>query len=182
MPSGAAGGIADYTNSGNPCGHLPFLDMAGVQRAYNEDKQHCIKDTIQNTGLNVQDVLFKSSSDNCAPTDNTVPFLELKAPSEEKTSLLHTANASQQNQEKYEEETTPLLEEALLKVKTQYEAIAAQQGSVTLTIHAAFRKLREALHDRETELIGQLDGIAQGKLECLAAQRAHSSPTNWEEG
>ena len=38
--------------------------------------QHC-KDTIQNTALNV---LFKSSSDHCAPTDNTVPFLELKAP------------------------------------------------------------------------------------------------------
>ena len=71
----------------------------------------------------------------------------------------------------------PLLEEALLKVKTQYEAIAAQQGSVTLTIHAAFRKLREALNDRETELIGQLDGIAQGKLKCLAAQREHIETT-----
>ena len=131
---------------------------------------------------------LQGSSDHSSPTDNTVPFLESKAPSEEKTSLLHTANASQQNQEKYEEETTPLLEEALLKVKTQYEAIAAQQGSVTLTIHAAFRKLREALNDRETELIGQLDGIAQGKLHgesagvsCSTerAHRNHSSPTNW---
>ena len=35
---------ASAVSSGNPCGHLPFLDMAGVHHAYNEDKQHCIKD------------------------------------------------------------------------------------------------------------------------------------------
>ena len=76
-----------------------------------------------------------------------------------------------------QEETTPLFEEALVKVKTQYEVIAAQQESVTPTIQAAFRKLQETLHDRETELIGQLDGIAQGKLKCLAAQREHIETT-----
>lgn len=40
--------------------------------------------------------------------------------------------------------------------------ISTQQATIEEDIHATFRKLREILNDRETELINQLNRIACG--------------------
>ena len=82
--------------------------------------------------------------------------------------------------EKYREEITSSLEpmekqvmtikKALTLIEQCREEISDQRAVIKDNIHTTFRRLREVLTVRETELIGQLHQITQGKLKGLAAQ------------
>ena len=82
--------------------------------------------------------------------------------------------------EKYKEEITSSLkpmEKQVTTIKKTLELIeqcrgeiSDQQTAIEDNIHVTFRRLREVLTVRETELIGQLHQTTQGKLKGLAAQ------------
>ena len=83
--------------------------------------------------------------------------------------------------EKYKAEVTSLLGPmekqvtVIMKALGQLDArcgeISDQRTAAAVNIHTTFRRLREVLDVRETELIGQLDLETQVKLKGLAAQR-----------
>ena len=83
--------------------------------------------------------------------------------------------------EKYKEEITSSLEPMEKQVTTIKKALALieqcrgeisnQQAAIEDNIHVTFRRLREVLTVRETELIGQLHKTTQEKLKALAAKR-----------
>ena len=82
--------------------------------------------------------------------------------------------------EKYKEEITSSLEpmekqvttikKALALIETCRGEISDQRAAIEDNIHVTFRRLREVLTVRETELIGHLHKTAQGKLKGLAAK------------
>ena len=82
--------------------------------------------------------------------------------------------------EKYKEEITSSLEPMEKQVTTIKKALALieqcrgeisdQRVDIEDNIHVTFRRLREVLTVRETELIGQLHKTAQGKLKGLSAK------------
>ena len=82
--------------------------------------------------------------------------------------------------EKYKEEITSSLEPMEKQVTTIKTALALieqccgeisyQRAAIEDNIHVTFRRLREVLTVRETELIGQLHKTTQGKLKGLAAK------------
>ena len=82
--------------------------------------------------------------------------------------------------EKYKEEITSSLEPMKKQVTTIKKALALieqcrgeisdQQADIEGNIHITFRRLREVLTVRETELIGHLHKTTQRKLKGLAAQ------------
>ena len=83
--------------------------------------------------------------------------------------------------EKYKEEIRPFIgpmekqvagiKKALKQVDRAYGKISGQQEVIEGNIHATFRKLREILDMRETDLIGQLRQMTTSKLKGLAAQK-----------
>ena len=83
--------------------------------------------------------------------------------------------------EKYKEEIKSSLEPMEKQVMTIKEALALieqcrgeisdQQAAIEDNIHVTFRRLREVLTVRETELISHLHKTTQGKLKGLATQR-----------
>ena len=82
---------------------------------------------------------------------------------------------------KYSQEITSLLEpmekqvmraeKALAQLDARCGEISGQRAATADNIHVTFRRLREVLDVRETELISQLDQLTQGELKGLAAQR-----------
>ena len=82
---------------------------------------------------------------------------------------------------KYKQEITSSLEPMEKQVTTIKKALAQfdtccgeisdQRAATAVNIHVTFRRLREVLDIRETELIGQLDRVTQEKLKGLASQR-----------
>ena len=82
--------------------------------------------------------------------------------------------------EKYKEEITSSLEpmekqvtiikKALEKLNACCGEISDQRAAIEDNIHVTFRRLREVLKVRETELITQLHQMTQAKLKVLAAQ------------
>ena len=82
--------------------------------------------------------------------------------------------------EKYKEEIASSLEpmekqvttikKALALIKQCHGEISDQQAAIKDNIHVTFRRLREVLTVRETELIDQLHKTTQGKLKGLAAR------------
>ena len=64
-----------------------------------------------------------------------------------------------------------IIKKALAQVDTRCGEISDQRAATAVNIHMTFRRLREVLDVRETELIGQLDRATQEKLKGLAAQR-----------
>jgi hypothetical protein len=82
--------------------------------------------------------------------------------------------------EKYKAEITSSLEpmekqvtttkKVLAQLYARREEISDQRAATADNIHVTFKRLRDALDVRETELIGQLDKITQGKLKHLATQ------------
>ena len=82
--------------------------------------------------------------------------------------------------EKYKKEITSSLEPMEKQVTTIKKALALieqcrgeisdQRAALEDNIHVTFRRLREVLTVRETQLIGQLHKTTQGKLKGLAAQ------------
>jgi tripartite motif-containing protein 2/3/tripartite motif-containing protein 71 len=83
--------------------------------------------------------------------------------------------------EKYKVEMTSSLEplekqvttitKALGKLNARCDEISNQRAATAGNVHITFRRLREILNVRETELIDQLDRMTQSKLKSLAAQR-----------
>ena len=82
--------------------------------------------------------------------------------------------------EKYKEEITSLLEpmekqvmiikKALEQLNARCGEISDQRAAIEDNIHVTFRRLREVLKVRETELIAQLHKMTQAKLKGLAAK------------
>ena len=82
--------------------------------------------------------------------------------------------------EKYKKDITPSLEpmekqmtiikKALEKLNAHCGEISDQQAAIEDDIHVTFRRLREVLKVRETELITQLHQMTQAKLKVLATQ------------
>ena len=93
----------------------------------------------------------------------------------------HHYEALNQAFEKYKAEITSLLglmekqvtviTKALGQLDARCGEISDQRTATAVNIHTTFRRLREVLDVRETELIGQLDLETQVKLKGLAAQR-----------
>ena len=83
--------------------------------------------------------------------------------------------------EKYKEEIASSLEpmekqvttikKALSEISTRCGEISDQRAAIEDNVHIIFRRLREVLTVRETELIDQLHQMTQSKLKGLAAQR-----------
>ena len=83
--------------------------------------------------------------------------------------------------EKYKEEISSslepmekqvvIIEKALEELNTRCGEISNQRASIEDNVHVTFRRLREVLTVRETQLIGQLHQMTQAKLKGLAAQR-----------
>ena len=78
------------------------------------------------------------------------------------------------------EKQVAIIEKALLGLDIRCGEIADQRTATEDSIHVTFRRLREVLNVRETELIGQLHQMTQEKLKGLAAHegpdRDHPSP------
>ena len=82
--------------------------------------------------------------------------------------------------ERYKEEMTSFVEplekqvttikKALAQLDRRHEEISNQQAGIEDNVHVTFRRLREVLTVRETEIINQLHLTTQGKLKDLAAQ------------
>ena len=83
--------------------------------------------------------------------------------------------------QEYKEEITSFMEPmenqvaiattALIQLHTRCGEISDQREATKDNIHVTFRRLRDTLDVRETELVGQLDQITQGKLKGLAVQK-----------
>ena len=69
------------------------------------------------------------------------------------------------------EEQVMVITKALAQLDARCGEISDQRTATAVNIHTTFRRLREVLDVRETELIGQLDLETQVKLKGLAAQR-----------
>ena len=69
------------------------------------------------------------------------------------------------------EKQVTTISKALALLDARCGEISDQQAANKDKVHATFKRLREVLDVRETELIGQLDGMTQSKLKGLAAQR-----------
>ena len=69
------------------------------------------------------------------------------------------------------EKQVTIMKEALAQLDACCGEISDQRAATAVNIHGTFRRLQEVLDVRETELIGQLDQVTQGKLKGLAAQR-----------
>ena len=69
------------------------------------------------------------------------------------------------------EKQVTTITKALRQLDARCGEISDQRAANKDKVHATFKRLREVLDVRETELIGQLDGMTQSKLKGLAAQR-----------
>ena len=69
------------------------------------------------------------------------------------------------------EEQVMAIEKALAQLDTCCREISDQRAVAEENVHVTFRRLREVLNVRETELIGRLHELTQEKLKGLAAQR-----------
>ena len=69
------------------------------------------------------------------------------------------------------EKQVMIMKKALAQLDACCEEISDQRAATAVNIHVTFRRLQEVLNVRETELIGQLDKMTQGKLKELATQR-----------
>ena len=74
------------------------------------------------------------------------------------------------SQEPMEKQLT-YIKRALVLLDARCGEISDQRAATAGNIHITFRRLREVLNVRETELISQLDQLTQGKLKDLAVQR-----------
>jgi prefoldin subunit 5 len=68
------------------------------------------------------------------------------------------------------EKQVTTIKKALEKFNARCDEISNQRAATAGNIHTTFRRLREILNVRETELIDQLDRMTQSKLKSLAAQ------------
>ena len=64
-----------------------------------------------------------------------------------------------------------VVNEAIESLDTRRQQISDQRMAIEANIHKTIRRLQEALEERKTELIGELDQLTQQKMKSLAAQR-----------
>ena len=64
-----------------------------------------------------------------------------------------------------------VVNKAIENLDTRRQQISDQRMAIEANIHKTIRRLQEALEERKTELIGQLDQLTQQKMKSLAAQR-----------
>ena len=64
-----------------------------------------------------------------------------------------------------------VVNKAIENLDTRRQQISDQRMAIETNIHRTIRRLQEALEERKTELIGQLDKLTQQKMKSLAAQR-----------
>ena len=93
----------------------------------------------------------------------------------------HSYEELEQAFRKYREEITSslkamekqvtIMKNALARLDARCGEISDQRAATAVNIHSTFRRLQEILDVRETELIGQLDQVTQGKQKGLAVQR-----------
>ena len=69
------------------------------------------------------------------------------------------------------EKQVTIMKQTLAQLDARCGEISDQRTATAVNIHGAFRRIQEVLNVRETELIGQLDQVTQGKLKGLAVQR-----------
>ena len=68
------------------------------------------------------------------------------------------------------EKQVAIIKKALALIEHHCGEISDQREAIEKNVHVTFRRLREVLTVRETELIGQLHKMTQGKLKGLAAK------------
>ena len=68
------------------------------------------------------------------------------------------------------EKQVAIIKKALALIEQRCGEICDQREAIENNVHITFRRLREVLTVRETELIGQLHKMTQGKLKGLAAK------------
>ena len=64
-----------------------------------------------------------------------------------------------------------VVNEAIESLDTRRQQISDQRMAIEANIRKTIRRLQEALEERKTELIGQLDQLTQQKMKSLAAQK-----------
>ena len=69
------------------------------------------------------------------------------------------------------EEKVVQFKAALLHLDANYREISSQQVSTEVDIHSTFKRIREALVARETELVEELKKVTLNKLKSLALQK-----------
>ena len=80
------------------------------------------------------------------------------------------------------EKQVMIIRKALTQLDRCHEEISHQHAVIEENVHVTFRRLREVLNVRETEIINQLHQATQGKLKDLATQSdqietMHPGPT-----
>ena len=179
---------------------IPPSGMAGLQSAFHINHLLEIQDSVkklQNLPANLEGSVRGTGVEN--PSKNAAQFCfehveeELKLYCETCGELIcykcglkggkhqsHDYDDLDEAFEKYKKEITSSIEpmekqvaiikKALALIEKRCGEISDQRAATENNVHVTFRRLREVLTVRETELIGQLHQIAQGKLKGLAAK------------
>ena len=179
---------------------IPPSGVAGLQSAFHINHLLEIQDSVkklQNPPANLEGAVEGTGVEN--PPKNAAQFCfehvkkELELYCETCGELIcykcvikggkhhsHDYEELDQAFEKYKEEITSSIEpmekqvviikKALALIEQRCGEISDQQAAIENNVHVTFRRLREFLTVRETELIGQLHQMTQGKLKGLAAK------------
>ena len=179
---------------------IPPSGVAGLQSAFHINHLLEIQDSVknlQNPPANLEGAVGGSVVEN--PPKNAAQYCfehveeELKLYCETCGELIcykcglkggkhHSHDYEELNQafEKYKEEIASSIEpmekqvviikRALALIERRCEEISDQRTTIESNVHVIFRRFREVLTIRETELIGKLHQITQGKLKGLAAK------------
>ena len=179
---------------------IPPSGVAGLQSAFHINHLLEIQDsfkTLQNPPANLEGAVGGTGVEN--PSKNASQFCfehvkrELELYCETCGELIcykcglkggkhhsHDYEELDQAFEKYKEEITSSIEpmekqaaiikKALALIEQRCGEISDQREAIENNVHVTFRRLREVLTVRETELIGQLHKMTQGKLKGLAAK------------
>ena len=174
--------------------------MAGLQSAFHINHLLEIQDSVknlQNPPANLEGAVGGSVVEN--PPKNAAQYCfehveeELKLYCETCGELIcykcglkggkhHSHDYEELNQafEKYKEEIASSIEpmekqvviikRALALIERRCGEISNHREAIENNVHVTFRRLREVLTERETELIGQLHKMTQGKLKGLATK------------
>ena len=177
---------------------IPPRGVAGLQSAFHINHLLEIQDSIKNL-QNPAASLEGGGTGVKNPQKNATQFCfehveeELKLYCETCGELIcykcglkggkhHSHDYEELNQafEKYKKEITSSIEpiekqvviikKALALIEQRCGEISDQREAIENDVHITFRRLREVLTVRETELIGQLHKMTQGKLKGLAAK------------
>ena len=179
---------------------IPPSGVAGLQSAFHINHLLEIQDSLkklQNPPANFEGVVGGTGVEN--PPKNAAQFCfehverELELYCETCGELIcykcglkggkhhsHDYEELDQAFEKYKKEITSSIEpmekqvaiikKALALIEQRCGEISDQREAIENNVHVTFRRLREVLTVRETELIGQLHTMTQGKLKGLAAK------------